>query len=285
MLTLPEDVVYELVGSCHSPDTELGLYQQPKDKGSDYVSTGEIKNALEDIGLYSNTDGMLSNGGRFYIDPSGPEYATPETTTAEEAVLRTFDGDKILLGVFDKLRDSGAIEGYQVNRRTVDHNRSSRGIHLNTTTTESGPEPSRKLQRQIATLNLVKGAIFGSGGLLIDENGETAFHHSPRLSLTTDIARTWNEYTQRPLVRYPFKEDGDLWRVETVTSDALTFAWPIKASLVATNALTSLIELGLGAGYQNSGALLKPHIPLANMATKNLLRQLMVTVKTFWCGR
>jgi len=34
--------------------------------------------------------------------------------------------------------------------------------------------------------------------------------------------------------------------METVTSDALNFAWPIRASLVATNALTTLLEMGYG---------------------------------------
>jgi len=48
-------------------------------------------------------------------------------------------------------------------------------------------------------------------------------------------------------VRIPFKSDGDrLARIETVTSDALNFAWPLRASMVATNALISIIELGYG---------------------------------------
>ncbi len=246
MITLPGDVVHEIVGRCHSVDAALGLYQEPTAKGSDGIPLIWLAEALRTMDLSITETGMLSNGGRLYIDPSGPEYATPETTTAEEAVHRSFDGDEILLGVFQELQKFGVIEGYQFNRRVVDHNRSSRGIHLNTTTSLKGEALHPKIERWIATLNVAKGAIFGSGGLLVDKDGETAYHHSPRLSISSDVSRQYSEYKHRPLVRYPFKGDGNLSRVETVTSDALNFGWPLRASLVATNALIGLIEMGYG---------------------------------------
>lgn len=247
MITLPNDVVYEIVGSCHSTDAKIDLYQEPTGKGSSEISHESMEWALEDMGIFKTPMGMLSNGGRFYIDPSGPEYATPETTTAKEAVERTFDGDTILLGIFDRLRKKEEITGYQINRRIIDHNRSSRGIHLNTVTKLFNKEPNRLVANWIATLNVAKGAIFGSGGLLVDNEGYSAYHHSPRLSITTDMTGNYAEYKRRPLVRYPFKDEGDhLARIETVTSDALNFAWPLRASLVATNALIGIIELGYG---------------------------------------
>lgn len=242
MLGLPDSTVYEIVGQCHSLDSELGLYQEPSGKGFNHVSDDSIRAGLVSQGIYSNKHGMLSNGGRFYIDPSGPEYDTPETTTAEEVVHRTFDGDEIMLSALRYLQQKDCIESFQLNRRIVDHNRSSRGIHLNTTTVLP-LEPTKELTGYLATLNLAKGSIFGSGGLLVDETGETAYHHSPRLSLTTDIAAHYNNYRQRPLVRYPFKSDGNYSRIETVTSDALNFAWPLRASMVISNAVSSLIEI------------------------------------------
>jgi len=247
MLTLPENITHELVGSCHSPDVKLGLYQEPEQKGMGVVPHEAIIDALTASGLMSNDDGMLSNGGRFYIDPSGPEYATAETTTAEEAVHRSFDGDELLLGMLKNMRMAGVVEGYQLNRRIVDHNRTSRGIHLNSMAAFSpeDPLPDHIVQR-LATLNVAKGAIFGSGGLLVNNNGKTEFHHSPRLSLTNEIAADYGSYYLRPLVRLPFKADGTRSRIETVTSDALNFAWPLRASMVMTNAVTKLFELDLG---------------------------------------
>lgn len=248
MITLPGDVVHEIVGSCHSVDSELGLYQEPDNMGSEGFSDEEFEHALEEMGIVTSSGGMLSNGGRLYIDPSGPEYAGPETTTAEEAVHRSFDGDEILAGAFDYLLEAGVIEGFQINRRIVDHNRSSRGVHLNTMTnlTPQDGTPGPGLIGWLATLNVAKGAIFGSGGLLIDEQGETSFHHSPRLSLTTHLARDYEDFMFRPLVRFPFKGDGPFRRIETVTSDALNFAWPLRASLVATNAVVGVVEMGYG---------------------------------------
>jgi hypothetical protein len=247
MITLPDDVVHEIVGSCHSVDAKIGLYQEPTEKGSDVLSHKEVAHALEDMGIYTTHTGMLSNGGRFYIDPSGPEYATPETSSAKETVERTFDGDTILLGIFERLRQQEKVTGYQLNRRIVDHNRSSRGIHLNTITQLTNREPNDLVTNWLATLNVAKGAIFGSGGLLVDESGDTHYHHSPRLSVTNHLSAPYNYFQRRPLVRYPFKSEGKrMARIETVTSDALNFAWPLRASLVATNALTGIIELGYG---------------------------------------
>ena len=246
MIGFAGNITYELVGQCHSVDEQLGLYKEPESKGMEYVPEQSMKAALIAQGLYVNQNGMLSNGGRYYVDPSGPEYDTAEVTTAEEAVLRTFDGDAIVLAAFRFLQEEGAISSFQINRRVVDHNRSSRGIHLNTSTSLD-LEPTPEVIAWLATLNLVKGAMFGSGGLLVDEMGETAFHHSPRLSITTDLDAQYRDYSLRPLVRHPFKTDGAPNRVETVTSDALNFAWPLRASMVLTNATTSLIEMGYGS--------------------------------------
>lgn len=99
----------------------------------------------------------------------------------------------------------------------------------------------------LATLNVAKGALFGSGGLLLNSDHITEFHHSPRLSLTTSLSAPGSHFTERPLVRKPFKQDGNCFaRIETVTSDALNFGWPMRASLIATNAVMGIIELGLG---------------------------------------
>ena len=245
MITLPGNVVHEIVGSCHSVDMRLGLYQEPSEKGTADIHPEFIHNALKDMGIISNSMGLLSNGGRLYIDPSGPEYATPETATAEDAVHRTFDGDHLVLSLFEHLRHKNFVEGYQINRRIVDHNRSSRGIHLNNLTQLEDKEPSPYVSLLLATTNIAKGALFGSGGLLLNEDGNTEYHHSPRLSLTTSLESHYTNYRQRPLVRTPFKPDGeDYSRVETVTSDALNFGWPLRASLVTTHAVLGLLEMG-----------------------------------------
>lgn len=239
------DVVYEFVGQCHQTDKTMQLYVRPDHKNVEGISNQQISDVLNDMGIVrAERSGMLSNGGRFYIDPSGPEYCTPETTTAQEAVLRTFDGDKILYGVLAALQKQDVIDSFQINRRIIDHNRSSRGIHLNTATRLAEAGLTEHQLSALKALNVTKGAIFGSGGLLLNEHGETEFHHSPRLSITTEALASFSNYTKRPLIRVPFKPDVGIKRVETVTSDALNFGWPLRASLVATNALFRLFELG-----------------------------------------
>lgn len=242
-IELPGERQIELSGSCHSGDELMGLNKQPKHSVKDAIKIGKIASELSQIGIKTSRQSkLLSNGGRLYLDPSGFEYCTPETTTAEEAVLRSFDGDQIMLKLLNGLTESGVIESFQLNRRIVDHNRTSRGIHLNTSTFLENI-PGEEEMGVIATLNTVKGAMFGSGGLLMDEDGDTYFHHSPRLSLTIGVKG--HDWAKRPLVRLPFQTDGDLSRVETASGDALNFAWPMRASLVATNALFKMLEMGV----------------------------------------
>lgn len=244
MITYPGNYIHELVGVCHGEDDQIELHDTPESKNVDNIPMRMIKGGLTKMGLHVNMNGMLSNGGRFYIDPSGPEYCTPETATAEDVVHRTFDGDEVLFGVFRSLQERDIINSFQINRRIVDHNRSSRGVHLNTLTTVDYEELNLAQRNAIAALNVAKGALFGSGGLLLDEKGKTSFYHSPRLAITTDLEKDFGDYKRRPLIRKPFKPDNGCNRVETVSVDALNFAWPLRASIVATNALFKMFELG-----------------------------------------
>lgn len=246
LMVFPGSRSHEYVGSCHSDDVSLGLYAQPESAGAHEIDFEAFSDGLRQQGIVANSQGMLSNGGRFYIDPSGLEYCTPEATTAGEATLRMFDGDRIVHGIFRYLCDKGMLKSFQLNRKIVDHNRSSRGIHINTSTELSDRQPSNDHIQILAALNVAKGSLFGSGGLLLDENGNTQYHHSPRLSLTTGLTGDSLNYNLRPLVRIPFKPDHTGARIETVTSDALNFAWPMRASLVITSAVVGLIELGYG---------------------------------------
>lgn len=275
LITMPNDVQHELVGGCHSLDKALGLYAEPDSRGAGDISNIQMTEALEYLGLTRNDFGMLSNGGRLYSDPSGPEYATPEAASAEDAVHRSFEGDKILFGAYRWLMDQGIVRNFQINRRVVDHNRTSRGVHLNTLTKMTKRDPSKPVALWLATLNVAKGALFGSGGLLMNESGETEYHHSPRLSITSHISGRYSEYKSRPLVRTPFKKDYKSFsRMETVTSDALNFGWPIRASLVATNALVGLIEIGRGDKLPNLNE--KGAIFSANNVGKHGARGMMI---------
>ncbi len=244
LVVLPNENTSELVGVCHGsgPYDYVELLEEPEDNTFSSIPKDELAYAIESTGLYANYSGMLSNGGKLYADPSGPEYATPETTTAEEAVHRSFDGDEILFRVFRSLQKSEIIESFQINRRCTDHNRTSRGVHLNVGSS-LGENPNEQTVHALSTLNIAKGAIFGSGGLLLNDEGGTDFYHSPRLALTTTEEELFNNYSERPLVRVPFKTDRHSVRIETVTSDALNYAWPLRASMVMTSALVRLIEI------------------------------------------
>jgi Pup amidohydrolase len=240
-ISVPGEITHEIVGACDEIGSFMDLGYEPRSSSMDHISNEHFTDALYSMGIFNNGTGMLSNGGRFYIDTSGPEYCTPETTTASEAVLRTFDGDKIVLNIFNYLKKNDVIESFQLNRKIVDHTRSSRGVHINTSTSLQR-EPDIELIEAFSTLNAAKGSLFGSGGLLLNQDGEKEFHHSPRLSLTDHNSFTVPQYDDRALVRHPFQDDVACRRIETITTDSLSFAWPLRASLVITNALVRLYE-------------------------------------------
>jgi len=250
LLESPGSSNVERVGSCHSADVELGLYIEPDEVSAAKFNPLTLYLVSEALGLTRNRHGMLSNGGRLYVDLGNIEYCTPETTTAEEATVRSFDGDKIVLDMLGQFRENGLLENFQLNRRLLNHRGgASRGVHLNTCTTIKAETGTRyeEFRHRLATLNVVKGSMFGSGGLMVDEQGVTNFHHSPRLSVTDSVYSTKSAYTSRPLVREPFAPDvKGLRRVESVSGDALNFAWPLRASMVLTNAFIWLAELGHG---------------------------------------
>ncbi|MCA9347977.1 proteasome accessory factor PafA2 family protein [Candidatus Saccharibacteria bacterium] len=208
------------------------------------------------FGLHRVSKGMLSNGGRLYEDPSGYEYCTPECSTAAEATLRSFDGDRILFGAFRYLQEMGHIGRFQINRRTVDYaeDGNSRGVHINTLTNRQSLNQSEIAI--LATLNIAKGALFGSGGLMRDRHGDVKFYHSPRLAISdSGISGSPARWTDRLLVRSLLKCDvGGYRRLETISGDALNFAWPLRASMVMTKSVLGLLEMGFDNIY------ILPHI-------------------------
>lgn len=242
LIVMPGGETQELVGSCHSVDVRLNLYNEPE-KESSFIDNDQLDKVLSEMGIYRNGVGMLSNGGRLYEDPSGYEYATPETSTAAEAVHRMYDGDEIMFRTLRSLQERDIVESFQLNRRNVDHDRTSRGIHINTATNIDEEYNVHFAVQALSALHVAKGALFGSGGLLINEKGRTQFHHSPRLSLTDQVSGDVSQWDRRSLVRLPFKQDIGCRRIESVSTDALNFAWPMRASMVITNALVKLLEI------------------------------------------
>jgi len=245
LVTLPGDLVFENIGSCHGADRYNDLpADTPCSNAFEKVLTKDIlATSLGNIGIKSTDEGMLSNGGRMYIDPSGLEYATPETLTAEEAVHRVFDGDRIAYLLMRDLQERGLVDSFQLNRRAVDHNGTSRGVHTNLTVdTYFNPEITG--YESLVSLAVAKGSMFGSGGLIVNYDGNTVFHHSPRLSITDSITST-GSYGYKPLIRTGINLDTDCGRMHFVTEDALSFAWPMRASIVINKALTQLIGVEL----------------------------------------
>jgi|GEM_PF-2388027 proteasome accessory factor A len=240
-ISMPDNNSFELVGACHDKN-DGWIPAVPRDGTAKNLTDYDINEAVDMTGVKHFGD-FLANGGRFYVDVSGFEYATAETTSAEEAVHRSFDGDQFVLSVLTNLLKNDVIGSFQLNRRCADHIGTTRGIHLNVPILSERRFDHPDAINAFAALNVAKGALFGAGGLMLDIHGETAFYHSPRLAMTSELCAN-ESVNSKPLYRNFFKQDTGMSRLETVAGDALNFAWPMRASLVMTDAVAKLVELG-----------------------------------------
>jgi hypothetical protein len=172
--------------ACHTAGA--ASLQEPEINPIRDAIYSKINEALESLGIASKNT-FLSNGGRLYRDPSGLETATAETTTAAEATLRSLDESWLVYKLLGYLQQKDVIASFSVNRKAVDHSGFSRGIHLNTciqTEFMQSTENETRFVNMFTLLNLAKGAMFGSGGLVISrQDGRTHYFHSPRLACVT----------------------------------------------------------------------------------------------------
>lgn len=243
-LVWKDGYIPNLVGVCHGENAEIPI--SPYDLDDDEIEFDEhIAAGLEQQGIGFTKLFYLTNGGRLYDDISGPEYCTPETTTAKEAVLRSFDGDRIMLDILANMHLRGVITSSQLNRKIVDHVGSSRGVHINTqifAEAQTTKGNRAELVGVSAAASVAKAAVCGSGGLLVDQTGTTIYCHSPRLAITRSLA---GGYSTKPLFRSLDNDDGAYLRMETISGDALNFPWPMRASMVLTSAVQGMFEMGL----------------------------------------
>ena len=79
---------------------------------------------------------LVQNGARFYVDHAHPEYSSPETATAREAVIADRAGDKIMLRAAQLAAQATDAEGnpgptLKLYRNNVDGKGASYGAHEN----------------------------------------------------------------------------------------------------------------------------------------------------------
>ncbi len=88
------------------------------------------KPSIEEQRLLSPTGIVLPNGGRFYVDHAHPEYSSPETSTALEAVRWDFAGDVIARRVMKRREELGQ-EPLVFVKNNVDGKGATYGTHEN----------------------------------------------------------------------------------------------------------------------------------------------------------
>ena len=138
-----------------------------------------------------SSEGMMSNGARYYRDLGHPEYATPEDTSFMGTVANEFAGEKVVYDSFvaaqnttnDKLFDE-----FILNKRVVDDELNTWGYHISLCAEadsllvcEEGLAP---LGVHLSTMNIYCGA----GAVIPSDSGAAEFTVSQKtLNLNTDF--------------------------------------------------------------------------------------------------
>lgn len=218
--------------------------------------------------------GMMSNGSRFYTDCGHLEYATPEDTTIEGAVLREIAGERIVMDTLTRIVKDGFsnITSAYLRKRVIDDAGTTWGYHINLLANPDlirnfSDETMHLMGLHIATAQPIIGAGVVRG---IGNNSYYSFGQKV-LDLQHDYSvNTLND--NKPLINQRDESLSDRKfnkRVHLTSLDAHISPWATKMTIGTCSLILRAIEQGVGKEIR---------VPTENI--KNPLVQLAKTSAT-----
>lgn len=168
---------------------------------------------------------MLGNGGRLYVDHGHPEYCTPETTSATDAVVWELAGDKIVSEAAEAASEELGV-GVRLFRNNTDGQGNSYGYHENVLVTRE--VPWAEIERYLPTFLVTRIVYAGAGRLGLGWASEQpGFQLSQRADFFTRVAGL-NTMANRGILntRDEPHADAERWRrLHVITGDANRNPW------------------------------------------------------------
>jgi len=247
-------------------------YEQPDDKMAEKV----IKARHE--GLYRCISfGMLSNGGRLYVDVGQHvEYATPEDTSFMGTVANEIAGENILYDAAETLRNDGVFRNVLLSKRVVDDELKTWGYHMSFCADAEklriDVNGLRPLGAHLATLNVLTGA----GAVIPTRSGAEFVVSQKTLNLNCDFSQSSHQNYQ-PLIslRSEALADPELFsRVHISSMDANMSPWATWIKLGTTSIIIRMMEEGFLRPIELEGQMFETALQVAhdpNLESKTTL--------------
>lgn len=214
-----------------------------------------------DPNALGNANVVTTSGARFYVDHAHPEYSSPETTDAWDAVIFDKAGELLMHAAAEA---SGAVEGQprlQIHKNNVDGKGASYGAHENYLYPRA--YPAEAVQAGLIPHFVTRQVFTGAGRVGLGETGQSAgFQISQRadyIETTVSLETTLN----RGIIntRDESHAGSDWARMHVIIGDAnlSEFATVLKLGT------TALVLDAVGAGVDFSDLAL--HDPVAAVRT------------------
>lgn len=218
-------------------------YRQP--------STEEVASYLmcrDDALISSQPIGMLTNGGRLYIDVGAhPEYATPEDDTHMGTVANEFAGENIMFDALYTARKRGLMKRFLLNKRVVDDGYNTWGYHMSLCADAERLGINSKslmpLGMHLATIN-----VFAGAGAIVPTTHGGAMYTVAQKSLTLNRDFDPNSHhDSNPLVSLreeSLADSGRYSRIHITSLDANMSPWATWMKLGTTSIILHMMESG-----------------------------------------
>lgn len=199
-----------------------------------------------------SSGGMLGNGGRFYVDVgSRIEYATPEDTSFEGALVNELAGERIVIESLARyVKNTDKIEKAYLTKRVIDSQNSTWGYHVNLSADTAAVNGFTDKSMHLLALHLSTSLpMLGSGAIYRSIQDERSYSFGQKvLGLNFDygVGTTGNA---KPLINQrneAHSKDVGLSRVHITSTDPHISPWATKMLLGTSSLVLRAIEQNRG---------------------------------------
>lgn len=194
--------------------------------------------------------GMLGNGGRCYVDVgSRVEYATPEDTSFEGAVVNELAGEQIVIDSLTRfIKQTDKIDKAYVTKRVVDSQKHTWGYHVNLSADEAAVDRFSDKSMHLLALHLATSVpMLGSGAIYNSMQHQKEYSFGQKvLGLSSDYGAGTTGMS-KPLINQreePHSKDIGLARVHITSVDPHVSPWAAKMMLGTSSLVLRAIEQG-----------------------------------------
>lgn len=240
-------------------ENEWSLVEPMSDGASRPLNSEQVKRILKEClpeGIISTDKGMLSNGGRVYVDLSTfLEYATAEDRSFTGTVTNELASEQIIRSMLSSAIEKNiAPETTRLHKRVISDSGTTWGYHTSFSTDAKNfditdPHDSQVLGMHLATMNIYAGA----GMLRNDKTGTPYYTIGQKvLNLNANGGVTTHNPTQ-PLISLKneaLSNKEKFGRAHITSMDANISPWATWMKLGTTSIVLRLIE----SGYREDAA-------------------------------